>query len=520
LNGTTLGSGSTVWLPNGTYPLAATIAPNATFVNWTTSWSALRVLAPASTSTSVTVQGPGTVYALTKVSIVRPIVLATVTPGSATVRAGGQASFSVAVECLGNTTCPIGTTYVWTVANPSVGSLNTSTGPSVRFSAAQVYASTQLVVNATLNGTTVESGAVVLAVVPALTAARITPAAPAVYSGQAANLGATLSCTANLSCPSGGTFVWALIGPSLGSLTPTGGSGSYPSTAQFLAAPGASGVQSVSLRVVLNGVNATGFATVTVTLPSLTSVVVNPASLTTGAGVTTNFTALGACTLGLACPAAPTFAWTLSSSALGALGASSGTTVAFTSGTSNLTGWLNVTGTLNGVSVAALSVMVSVHPATPVLEAVTVSPSPASLSVGSALTFTASLACAPAPCPSGVTVVWAVSPAVGTLSTTSGSSTTLTATAVGIATVYANATFGGKTVSGSASPVTVTSAPGGTTTSTTPLYENPLLWVAVVVVLVVIVAAIVLLRRGAGGASSRAPGEKGSPGGSPGPGRP
>ncbi|HEV8049897.1 MAG TPA: hypothetical protein VGP88_04825, partial [Thermoplasmata archaeon] len=202
------------------------------------------------------------------------------------------------------------------------------------------------------------------------------------------------------------------------------------------------------------------------------------------------------CTAGLPCPAGTTYVWSVAPATVGALSSDFGPTTELTAGTANVTGWVNVSGTLNGVVIAAASVTVSVETATPVLVGVSIAPVNPSITVGGVELFAATPSCSPAPCPSGAVVSWAVSGAVGTLSSTTGLSTTFTATTAGNGTVYANATLNGHSAHGStAVSVTNPKPTGGTNSTPTPLYENPLLWIAVVVVLVVLVAAIVLMRR-------------------------
>ncbi|MCI4321581.1 MAG: hypothetical protein L3K05_04660, partial [Thermoplasmata archaeon] len=501
VNGSLLGSGDTVWLRNGTYPVSAVVASGATFLKWTPSSPGLRVASPGSNGTNLTVLGPGTVYALVTGGTVAPVVSASISPGPATLLPGAAANFSVTASCAGNTTCAPGTIYTWSLSNPTAGSLNRSSGANVRFTAAVVYASTDLVVDASLGGAMVRSTPVLVAVVPALVGAQVSPPSTSVYDGQGVVLGAVLTCMANLTCPSGGAFVWSLASPALGSVAPLGANGSSPSTARFTASQDVAGVENLTLSVDLNSVRINATAQVSVVRPLLTAVSIRPVSVTARAGSLVNLSAAGTCTLDLLCPSLPDFAWTLSSPSLGSLSMGGGSQVQFTAGTLNVSGWLNVTGTLNGVTIDAPAVRVVVETSPSVLTSVQVTPSLATLTVGATEAFSATLTCTPSPCPAGATVVWAVVPAVGTLSTTSGDSTILTATLVGTATVYANATLGGTTVSGSASPVAV--GPSGTLGSTsTPFYDNPLLWAAIVVVGVVVIAAALLWRRGSSGGSA------------------
>ncbi|MCI4327643.1 MAG: hypothetical protein L3K16_08460 [Thermoplasmata archaeon] len=492
VNGTALGGDGTVWLANGTYSLSVVLGTNVRFVDWTASWGRLVVATPSLSTTMVTVTGPGTLYALGTVPAPSPLVAASIAPASDVLSPGGAAEFNATVRCIGNTTCPAGTTFVWSLSNSSLGTLNATNGTTVTFAAgAAVFGTTNLTVNATLNGTSVVSPTVPISVVPALTGATIDNAPSQLYAGQSAALEGTVGCTGGLPCPAGATFLWSAATPSLGSVAPTTGSGTT-----FRSSAGVVGTEVVSVTAMLGGRNATAMSSIAIVLPILTSVTVSPLSLTTGAGATTDLFATPGCSASLACPTGTTFAWTVAPSTLGTFGSATGASTNFTAGTTNESGWVNVTGTLSGVAIAAAAINVSVETATPVLVGVSVTPSAPAVTVGTTETFTATLACSPAPCPTGGTVLWAIAGPVGSLSTTSGSTTTLTTTHAGNATVYANATLDGKTLGGSTSVRVNPSGSTPGTSSGTPLDQNPLLWIAIVVVVIVIVAAAILMRRG------------------------
>ncbi len=506
LNGTSLGVGQTLWLANGTYSLSVALGSGVTFSSWTSSWSRLAVASTSLATTTVNVTGPGTVYALGSTSTPNPPVSATVSPNGATVTPGEGVVFNATVACLGGLACPNGTTYAWSVGNASVGTLNASTGGSVLFRAAAVYGTTDLLVNATLNGSSVMSAPVVVEVIPNLATVTVhNETSSQIYAGQTVSLVADPGCTDGAPCPTGITFSWFSEDPALGTVSPTG-----HGTATFQSADGVNGSTGVGVTAILEGsANVTGFAFVSVAYPLLTSVTVGPSTVESAPGASTNFSAAPACTDGLACPTGTTFTWALSSASLGSLSTATGATTEFTAGTTNAAGWLNATGTLHGVTVAAASVPIVVELPAAALTGVVVTPATVSLAAGAMQTFTAVPTCSPGPCPSGVAIAWALSAPVGSVSALSGSTTVVTASAAGTATLYANATLSGVTDSGSA-VVTVTTTPGGGSTSSTPFYESPLLWIAVVVLLVVVVAAVILLRRGPSPPSTETP--AGSPG--------
>jgi hypothetical protein len=496
INGTVVGQGGTVWLPNGTYSLSTSLGSGVTFGNWTPSWSTLTVGSPGSASTQFNVTGPGTLYALGTVVLGPVLVENDLFPAAATLLPGGTLPLVTTVICLSHTACPPTVTYAWSLTNPLAGSLNRSTGSTVRFTAANVYDATGILVNATLNGTTVESIESFLSVLPALTGVSVRPASSSIFAGQSVGFAPTLTCTAGVTCPLGATFGGSLGSPSLGLLS---SNLTFPVT--FSAYPGVSGMENITINTTLNSVTVVAYAQVTVALPLLTSVAILPLSVSTPVGTVTNFTATPGCSAGLVCPAGAAFTWAVAPSTLGTL-STMGAAAEFTAGASPGSGTVNVSTTLHGVTISGVSVAVVVTASTGALTltSVTISPSALSLAVGAVGQFTATPSCTPSPCPSDVAIAWALSGNVGSVSPLSGASTNVMASHVGSGELYANATFSGRTLSATPAPISVTSA--GSSSSSTPIYDNPLLWVAIVVVAVVAVAAIFLMRRGAPGSGS------------------
>lgn len=74
----------------------------------------------------------------------------TVNPVTASTDVGGSALFEATPTC-SHGLCPAGTTYAWSTTG-SLGSLNTTTGPSVQFTAGSTAGSLTLTVRASLNG--------------------------------------------------------------------------------------------------------------------------------------------------------------------------------------------------------------------------------------------------------------------------------------------------------------------------------------------------------------------------------
>ncbi|MFI5414990.1 MAG: hypothetical protein ACHQ16_04910, partial [Candidatus Lutacidiplasmatales archaeon] len=244
INGSTVGQGDTVWLPNGTYSLSATLGSGVTFLSWSPSWSDLNVSAPGSLTTTFNVTGPGTLYALGSIPNGPIVVLSVLSPTSVNLRPGGSADVNATAYCLRGSCPSANLTFAWTLTNSAAGSLNVTTGAQVRFTAANVDANSELIVNATLNGTTVESAPASIAVVPALTGVTLTPSSGSIYAGQSVGIVPTLSCTANVTCPLGATITPSLGSPSLGFL---GSNLTYPVT--FTSYPGEFGTENISVQV-------------------------------------------------------------------------------------------------------------------------------------------------------------------------------------------------------------------------------------------------------------------------------
>lgn len=101
LNGSSLASGSTLVIGKGTFNLSATPSPNVTFLGWEVSGK-LAVGGPSALSTTVTVTGPGTLYAL-----VVPFLVTSLTSSATQVDVGYPVTFSLLT--VGAT--PVG--YTW-----------------------------------------------------------------------------------------------------------------------------------------------------------------------------------------------------------------------------------------------------------------------------------------------------------------------------------------------------------------------------------------------------------------------
>jgi len=110
----------------------------------------------------------GTLNGVTKEAGPIPIVIApvlslvTVTPATANISYTSQQTFTAAISCTGGA-CPAGTTFVWSYPS-NLGTLNTTTGRSVTFTAGSTTGTGSITVTATLNGKAVSSTPVSISV--------------------------------------------------------------------------------------------------------------------------------------------------------------------------------------------------------------------------------------------------------------------------------------------------------------------------------------------------------------------
>lgn len=149
----------------------------------------------------------------------------TVSPTVGSVPVGKDLFFNATVVCTSNP-CPSGVNYAWTMNN-TLGSVNTSKGPSTEFSAGSKAGMVALTMNASLNGgyrtSTVDITITPLSA-PVLTGVILSPTSPTVQVGANRGFTATPVCSPG-SCPlSGMTYAWSLTNGSMGRLNSTTGS--------------------------------------------------------------------------------------------------------------------------------------------------------------------------------------------------------------------------------------------------------------------------------------------------------
>ncbi len=286
-----------------------------------------------------------------------------------------------------------------------------------------------------------------------LASASISPNPLNAASSSTTTLTASALDTSGSPITSGVTYTWSYSPTTLGSLSSTTGT-----SVTFTA-----GTSAVTGNIYVNAsynslVKQASDPTTVSTTVSLASVAISP---TGTVGVNPSGTkAFGATSLGTnggSLTSSTTFNWTLSSTALGSLNASTGTAVTFTAGTTTGNVTICVNGTYSGTTKGPSCATISITNSPPTLTSVTISPSTSlTLGEGSTTTFNAQAKDQYGNnMSSGITYTWSLSAAsLGSLSSTTGTSDTFTAgtTAGATGTVSVTAT------SGPAPPVTATDA--------------------------------------------------------------
>ncbi|MDE1835140.1 MAG: Ig-like domain-containing protein, partial [Euryarchaeota archaeon] len=253
----------------------------------------------------------------------------------------------------------------------------------------------------------------------------------------AAIVNAAVTCTST--CPSGTYVSWgwssttATVSPSLASasITPGGTPGSFSLWANATVPP----------YTVSSGV-------VPVTIAGITSVAVSRSATSIGGGSSVYLNATPSCNVAT-CAGGSTYSWGISPGTLGALNATTGSAVLFTSTwtSGSVTFWSNAT--LDGVTVhsSAVSVQVLAN----VLQGLTASPTTSTMGAGTSVALTTSESCTTSPCPSGTTYAWLLSPtSLGSLTTSTsapGTATFTAGSAGGWGNITVSATLHGTTAS-------------------------------------------------------------------------
>lgn len=376
-----------------------------------------------------------------------------VSPSSAALLVNGTQSFSASPTCTGGP-CPAGATYAWHLNN-AIGSLNSTTGSSVYFTASTSPGSGVLYLNASLNGVTKPASPVPITVSASgssfLTSVSTSPPSAVVSVNGTQAFTATPVCTS--ACPGTVTYAWTLSN-GLGSVSPMTG----PSV-NFSAGPSVGSVQ-LTVSATLNGVTKAGSAGINITrpTPTLSSIAISPTDITIGIRNSTSLTASPECTGGT-CPSGTVYSWSLQNTSLGNLNAGSGPEATFTAGNTAGSEIVFAMGDLNGVQQSGLAVLNITKGAVPTLTSLTLTPSPTALiQLRHSQTFNATPSCSVGPCPSGIIYTWVLNNSLGNLSSKSGASVVLTAGGSDGAlslTVTAQLNGGSKT---STSDITITSS--------------------------------------------------------------
>ncbi|MDE1880709.1 MAG: hypothetical protein KGI89_09195, partial [Euryarchaeota archaeon] len=204
------------------------------------------------TLNGVRVQGSPDVITLSAGAALAGVAVSPIAPS---VPLGGAVFLSASPSCTG-APCPTTITYAWSLTN-TLGQLSSALGSGTTFQAGNLAGQATVFLNASLNGTTRESSALVTILTPSvsLLSVAITPSSTSIGQGGAQTFTATPTCSG--SCPSAVSFAWTL-NSAFGSLNRTSG------TQVNFAAPSSSGDNLLFVVASLNGVEHTAWANITV----------------------------------------------------------------------------------------------------------------------------------------------------------------------------------------------------------------------------------------------------------------
>jgi len=280
--------------------------------------------------------------------------LLAITPTSDTIATGEIANFAATETC--TSSCPLGMTYSWSLTNSAAGSLNSSMGSSVTFTASGAIGTVGLFVNATLDGASMESSPAIITIMAlTLTSVTVSPPQSTVGLGGTQTFRAIPTCSA--ACPSVGiAYSWSLSS-NTGNISTTTGN------ATTFTAGNSVGSLSLLLSATLNGASENASASITIWAPALISVAVIPNSAVVVEGATSpQFK--GTPTCNATCPSGIAYSWALTNGAMGILSTTTGPSVMFAAGNTPGEVTLFVNATLNGKTVYS-SAAIAVTPAHP-----------------------------------------------------------------------------------------------------------------------------------------------------------
>jgi hypothetical protein len=279
------------------------------------------------------------------ITIVPALSSVTVSPSTGLVAENGAQVFNTSLTCTGGT-CPAGTAYTWSLSSATMGSLNSSTAPTVTFTAGTTTGVVNLFVNATLNGKTIQAQVVPITIatsVISLSSVSVSPTTTSLYQSGQQVFTATPAClngSTSVACPSGLSYSWTLTSD-IGTLN-------SPSSSRVTFTAGKTpGTADLNVNATYNGVKKTGSASITILLGAVvTSVSITPATISMSIGSNQVFSTFTQCTLGN-CPSSVSYEWRLNNS-LGNLSVYSSPTTTFTAGNAPGSITLEVIATLNG----------------------------------------------------------------------------------------------------------------------------------------------------------------------------
>ncbi len=433
---------------NGTTGLVASVLRFATGIPMGVAWDGAvgAFFVAQNRSGEVTLISPGSYTSI--------LASVTVNPTGVILSPTGSHSFTASTTCIGGP-CPGPVTYIWSLNSSKDGSLNTTVGSVVNFTAGPLDGYVLLYANAYVGGETLRSSEVEVQIFGSssdLGQISIYPTFVQLGAGNSTTF--TVSCLG--ACPIETLFTWTVSNTTLG--TYYGGStqggytaGAYP------------GNLTMNVTASYQGLARHTHASIEI-LPltfHLTSVTVAPNMAVLAEGTARAFSTAVTCSNGLPCPyTLMNYSWTLSNS-LGTLRSGWNYTIGntFTAGGSTGQDTLFLNATMAGVKVASTPVPITIVTGPlPTLLSLNLTPLSSTIITGGRQALVAVPVCSSA-CPVGeIAYSWSMSAAGwGTLSSTSSSTVTFTAGPNAYSTgfqVYVDATLGTSS-SANASSITI-----------------------------------------------------------------
>ena len=195
--------------------------------------------------------------ATTSLVVTPALASVAVTPYVDYLQAETSVVFTATPTCNGGA-CPSSITYVWAWSN-TLGSLNSTTGKSVNFTAGSLTGTVVLRVNATLDGMTKNSMTTIIITttpVPTLTSVAMSPPSLSVIIGATQTFTAMPACNGG-ACPAGTIYAWKLSS-NLGNMSSTTGSSTV------FTAGSKTGTMTLTVEATLFGRSAWSNATITI----------------------------------------------------------------------------------------------------------------------------------------------------------------------------------------------------------------------------------------------------------------